>query len=123
MGEMAWQESPEKEPGNFGDPLGLNLNVYNTDMRSKELNNGRMAMISVLGIFAAELATGKDAIEQFGLSATPRCQKSAFKCSVGFAGSTASRQPIGRGRASRAAETVAPAAADVAVASKEAEVA
>ena len=32
-------------------------------------NNGRMAMISVLGIFAAEMATGKDAMQQFGLSA------------------------------------------------------
>jgi hypothetical protein len=55
----------ETTPGNFGDPLGFNQ--YNSEMRTKELNNGRMAMISVLGIFAAEIATGKDAIEQFGL--------------------------------------------------------
>jgi len=47
------------------DPFGLNM--YTPEMRSKELSNGRMAMISMLGIFAAELATGKDAIEQFGL--------------------------------------------------------
>ena len=38
-----------------------------TEMRNKELSNGRMAMLSVLGIFAAEFATGKDAFEQFGL--------------------------------------------------------
>merc|ERR1711870_90238 len=37
-----------------------------TEKASKELNNGRMAMISVLGIFAAEVATGKDAMEQLG---------------------------------------------------------
>merc|ERR1712060_564657 len=63
--ELAWRETPEKDPGNFGDPLGLKM--YTPEMRIKELNNGRMAMISMLGIFAAELATGKDAIEQFGL--------------------------------------------------------
>ena len=43
------------------------MNMYNDEMRMNELNNGRMAMISVLGIFAAEMATGKDAIQQFGL--------------------------------------------------------
>ena len=65
--ELAWREDPagEREPGNYGDPFGVQM--YNDEMRMKELNNGRMAMISVLGIFAAEIATGKDAIEQFGL--------------------------------------------------------
>merc|ERR1712050_788731 len=63
--EGAWREEPSQEPGNFGDPFGLNM--YTDEMRSKELSNGRMAMLSVLGIFAAEVATGKDAIEQFGL--------------------------------------------------------
>ena len=67
--ENAWREDPKgaKEPGNFGDPFGLQM--YNQEMRMKELNNGRMAMISVLGIFAAEMVTGKDAIQQFGLQA------------------------------------------------------
>ncbi|CAE7763160.1 unnamed protein product, partial [Symbiodinium sp. CCMP2456] len=50
------------EPVGFFDPLG-----FTKEMRMKELNNGRMAMISVLGIFAAEMATGKDAMQQFGL--------------------------------------------------------
>jgi len=63
--ELAWQEKTNREPGNFGNPLGVEM--YNEEMRNKELSNGRMAMISVLGIMAAELATGKDAIEQFGL--------------------------------------------------------
>jgi len=62
--ELAWREDPSKEPGNFGNPFGVDM--YNEDMRNKEISNGRMAMISVLGIFAAELATGKDAIQQFG---------------------------------------------------------
>merc|ERR1711972_276583 len=61
--EGAWREDASREPGNFGDPMGLNM--YSEEMRSKELNNGRMAMISVLGIFVAEFATGKDAIDQF----------------------------------------------------------
>merc|ERR1711948_228022 len=67
--ELAWRETSEKEPGNFGDPFGVK--IYTPEMREKELSNGRMAMISMLGIWAAELATGKDAIEQFGLSALP----------------------------------------------------
>merc|ERR1711972_1217514 len=60
-----WTESPSKEPGNFGDPLSLGQ--YDTEMRSRELNNGRFAMFAALGIISAELLTGKDAIEQFGL--------------------------------------------------------
>merc|ERR1719229_1440871 len=67
--ELAWRDTPENEPGNFGDPFGVQM--YTPEMRSKELSNGRMAMISMLGIFAAEMVTGKDAIEQFGLSALP----------------------------------------------------
>jgi len=60
-----WTESPSKEPGNFGDPLGLGQ--YDSEMRARELNNGRFAMFAALGIISAELLTGKDAIEQFGL--------------------------------------------------------
>ena len=33
----------------------------------REINNGRFAMFAAIGIIAAELYTGKDAIEQFGL--------------------------------------------------------
>jgi len=57
-----------REPGNFGDPVGFDM--YNEDMRNKEINNGRMAMISILGIFAAEFETGKNAIEHLTLFAT-----------------------------------------------------
>jgi len=60
-----WTESPEKEPGNFGDPLSFDQ--YTEDLRNRELNNGRFAMFAALGIIAAELLTGKDAIEQLGL--------------------------------------------------------
>merc|ERR1719401_2057209 len=62
--ELAWREEDGKEPGNFGDPFGVKM--YNEEMRTKEISNGRFAMICVMGIFAAELATGKDAIQQFG---------------------------------------------------------
>ena len=124
-----WTESDDKEPGNFGDPVGFNQ--YTQEMREtglhfllllfkelqlvariihlaarnwpvfcltniwqpwlandlpeavlrvslvylsiwlitkeRELNNGRFAMFAALGIISAELYTGKDAIEQFGL--------------------------------------------------------
>mmetsp|Transcript_39833 Transcript_39833/g.103100 ORF Transcript_39833/g.103100 Transcript_39833/m.103100 type:complete len:241 (-) Transcript_39833:202-924(-) len=59
-----WTESDDKAPGDFGDPLGLNQ--YNEDTRNRELNNGRFAMFSALGVIAAELFTGKDAVEQLG---------------------------------------------------------
>merc|ERR1712224_672157 len=58
-----WTDDEEKEPGNFGDPLGLNQ--YTPDMRAREINNGRFAMFAAIGIISAELLTGKDAIEQF----------------------------------------------------------
>jgi len=41
--------------------------MYTEDMRNKEINNGRMAMFASLGIIAANIVTGKDAIQQFGL--------------------------------------------------------
>lgn len=62
---LFWKEEPGKEPGNFGDPLKLGM--YDTDMRNRELNNGRAAMFAALGIIVAELATGKDAVQQLGL--------------------------------------------------------
>jgi len=45
----------------FGDPMGAS-----EDMRNRELNNGRAAMFAALGIIVAELATGKDALQQLG---------------------------------------------------------
>merc|ERR1711908_150200 len=60
-----WTRDPKKEPGNFGDPLGLGM--YDDEMRNKELNNGRFAMFAALGIVSADLLTGKDAIQQLGL--------------------------------------------------------
>ncbi|CAJ1406690.1 unnamed protein product [Effrenium voratum] len=90
--ELAWREEPgsDREPGNYGDPFGVNM--YNDEMRMKELNNGRMAMISVLGIFAAEMATGKDAMQQFGLPALGAGLASSASASrSSFAGSSSSR--------------------------------
>mmetsp|Transcript_63388 Transcript_63388/g.176360 ORF Transcript_63388/g.176360 Transcript_63388/m.176360 type:complete len:274 (-) Transcript_63388:402-1223(-) len=68
-----WKQDPTKEPGNFGDPAGWagtglgGAGSYSDEMRCKELNNGRAAMFATLGIVVAELATGKDGIQQFGL--------------------------------------------------------
>merc|ERR1711959_268268 len=69
----AWRQEDSKEPGNFGDPFEfagpLGPGTYTAEWRNKELSNGRFAMTAVLGVVAAELSTGKDAIQQFGLSA------------------------------------------------------
>jgi len=68
-----WKDDINKEPGNFGDPAnwaGTGLGgagSYSDDMRNRELNNGRMAMFSIMGIIVAELVTGKDGVQQFGL--------------------------------------------------------
>jgi len=60
-----WVQDPKKEPGNFGNPVGWGS--YDDDMRNKEINNGRFAMFAALGIISADLLTGKDAIQQFGV--------------------------------------------------------
>merc|ERR1719471_2356240 len=61
-----WTQDEKKEPGNFGDPLGLsNIFGYDMDMRAKELNNGRFAMFAAIGILSAELLTGKVGLSQF----------------------------------------------------------
>merc|ERR1719333_1065726 len=62
-----WTEDPSKEPGNFGDPLGLGQ--YDDEMRAREINNGRFAMFAAAGIIAAELVTGQDAVQQLGVAA------------------------------------------------------
>jgi len=60
----AWSQNPRKEPGNFGDPAGFKQ--YTREMREREINNGRMAMISVAGIIVAEIFTGEDSLQQLG---------------------------------------------------------
>ena len=40
---------------------------HRSHTEEREINNGRFAMFAAIGIIAAELYTGKDAIEQFGL--------------------------------------------------------
>jgi hypothetical protein len=59
-------QDPNKEPGDFGNPVPW-FDDYSMEMRAKELNNGRIAMFSAIGIIASSLYTGKPAIEQFGL--------------------------------------------------------
>jgi len=59
-------QDPKKEPGNFGNPLPW-WDDYSEEMRARELNNGRIAMFSAIGIISASLYTGKSAAEQFGL--------------------------------------------------------
>jgi len=60
-----WAQEDDREPGNFGDPLGLGM--YSEEMRNREINNGRFAMFATTGIVLAQTLTGKDAIEQLGL--------------------------------------------------------
>mmetsp|Transcript_15223 Transcript_15223/g.28663 ORF Transcript_15223/g.28663 Transcript_15223/m.28663 type:complete len:265 (-) Transcript_15223:52-846(-) len=59
---VTWK--PQKgEPGSFGDPF--EWKQFTPEMRSKEINNGRMAMFAVMGQIVAELQTGKGPVEQF----------------------------------------------------------
>lgn len=59
-----WYDNPRREPGDFGNPLGIPLD--SPTMRNKELSNGRFAMVCMAGIWAAELVTGKDCMQQLG---------------------------------------------------------
>jgi len=51
-------------PGSFGDPA--NFGDYSLEMRNREINNCRMAMVAMLGQLVAEYTTGLNAAEQFG---------------------------------------------------------
>lgn len=55
-------QDPTKEPGDFGDPVGFGQ--YDEEWRNREINNGRFAMIAIMGIIVAELMTGRDGVEQ-----------------------------------------------------------
>mmetsp|Transcript_2806 Transcript_2806/g.3148 ORF Transcript_2806/g.3148 Transcript_2806/m.3148 type:complete len:110 (-) Transcript_2806:235-564(-) len=58
---VTWK--PVKDPGSFGDPF--QWKQLGNEMRSKEINNGRIAMFAIMGQIVAELQTGKGPVEQF----------------------------------------------------------
>jgi len=60
--DQVWKINPDHESGNLGfDPLGLKPKDATElkEMQTKELNNGRLAMLAAAGMIAQELATGK----------------------------------------------------------------
>jgi len=61
FGQEPWTISLDHEAGDFGwDPLGLKPTsaAELKEMQTKEINNGRMAMIAIAGMVGQELATG-----------------------------------------------------------------
>merc|ERR1711988_715064 len=95
---LIWQQYDFAEPGNFGDPLGLAM--YDKDTRNKEINNGRLAMFTAAGIIAAELYTGRDAVQQIfgkalGALGTPTISCTASKsCRGVLAGQSATLKTV-----------------------------
>jgi len=59
---------PDHVPGDHGfDPLGFKKKMDGTayeTMQLKEVKNGRLAMLAIMGMFAQELVTGKGPISQ-----------------------------------------------------------
>ena len=58
-------------PGDIGfDPLGLKPDNFEefSEMSTKELNHGRLAMLGIAGIVAQELINGKEIFVNFGLA-------------------------------------------------------
>merc|ERR1719440_1722822 len=62
---QTWAISSTHAPGDFGiDPMGLAAGAKGStsgfffEMQTKELNNGRLAMIAIAGMVGQELATG-----------------------------------------------------------------
>jgi hypothetical protein len=61
-GPSLWTMKDDHVPGDLGfDPLGLKPTDPEEfkEMQTKELNNGRLAMIAAAGMIAQELATGQ----------------------------------------------------------------
>merc|ERR1719160_1382566 len=61
-GGRTWEMKEDHVPGDLGfDPLGLKPKDPKEfkDMQTKELNNGRFAMIAAAGVIAQEIATGQ----------------------------------------------------------------
>merc|ERR1711937_563540 len=61
-GEATWQIKEDHVSGDFGfDPLGLKPSdpAELKEIQTKELNNGRLAMIAIAGMIVQELATGE----------------------------------------------------------------
>jgi len=71
---LLWKDDESKDVvdiGNYGNPVQLGIGPAiggGVEMRSRELENGRAAMIATLGIVIAELATGKDGMQQLGFN-------------------------------------------------------
>lgn len=58
-GTVGWLRE-KYTPGDLGfDPLGLGSKFNSKEIRTKELQNGRLAMIAVAGIVAQELVNGQ----------------------------------------------------------------
>ena len=58
-------------PGDKGfDPLGLKPDNFDefSEMSTKELNHGRLAMLGIAGIVTQELINGKEIFVNFGLA-------------------------------------------------------
>jgi len=49
-------------PGSFGDPASFGN--FSLEMRNREINSCRMAMVAMLGQLVAEYQTGLDPVEQ-----------------------------------------------------------
>merc|ERR1719401_1496845 len=80
------KQNPKVEPGNFNDPL--NFGKYTAEMRLKELNNGRMAMVAVALIIGEEMRSGLPATSVwFPLGATQSGQSPKAVDGMLFAGS------------------------------------
>merc|ERR1719224_298669 len=61
FGGEPWTVRSDHMPGDFGfDPMGLKPEnaAELKEMQTKELNNGRLAMIAIAGMVAQEAATG-----------------------------------------------------------------
>ena len=66
--DSQWMLTGSYVPGDLGfDPLGLKPEdpAEFREMQTKELQNGRLAMIAVAGFFLQELVNGKGIIENF----------------------------------------------------------
>ena len=89
-------------PGQWGfDPLGLSNNKTAEDMaeaRLKEINNGRLAMISISGMVAQELVNGLNLIPAALLQMGKQCAGAVDEAACAKAFEAAERVAVAAGK-------------------------